>query len=372
GERRPSTLKDVENFAKLADALDYMHIFHPCCNPEDVPQAVRDRYRWQASFNYTEKHVMSAVYSVEALKDVIEMASSIVGGMDELMKNPIMSVIVCSVAPLRHDTINTQILMHCAKNKIPVICSNDVMAGASGPATLAGTIVVTNAETLSGVCLTQLVNPGSPVLMGNVSTIMDMRAGTLAEGAPEQILINLCMAQLSHHYRLPYYGTGGTTDAKIPDAQAGWEKGMTALATALVGSNIVHAFGGLLNSLNLASFEQLVIDDEIAGYITRILRGLDKSSESMALEVIHNVGPGGNFLTTKHTREKWKKAQWMPSISSRIDYERWKKEGAKDAYKVAREKALRILKEHQPTPLEEDVKRKITHIIKEAQQKRRM
>lgn len=365
-EKRSATVKDVEDFSKLTTMLDTMSIFHICCNPEDVPNRVKDLHRWRAAFKYCSKHLMNGIYDIDTLHTLIEAGTIVAGDKKTLVRNPVFSIIITSVGPLTHTELNTDILMECARERIPVIVSNDVMAGASGPVTLAGTVAVTNAETLTGVCIAQLTNPGCPVLMGNTSTIMDMRGGTLAEGAPEQSLINMAMTQLSRYYKIPIYGTGGTTDAKEPNAQSGWEKGITSLLAALSGSNIVHANGGFLDSISSVSLAQLVIDDDISGHITRIMKGMEISDDTLVLDLIDETGPGGNFMIKKHTRQNWKDVQWAPRIAERRNYDAWKREGGKSTYDKAREVATRMLGEYPGPFLDEDVLKEIDKVMDDA------
>jgi len=359
GKRRRTTVRDLQELARLADALDGIHFFMIPLYPHDVPSEQADLHRFWWSLKNTSKHVMGGVYSVKGIRGVIEFAAEISGGREKLKERPIISMVTCVMSPLVLDDTYTRLLMEVARQGIPLVCPAEPMAGTTGPGTLAGTVVLSNAETLSGVVLAQLVNKGTPVIYGTVATTMDMRTGSYLSGNIEMGLINAALAQMAQFYELPIYATAGLSDAKLPDAQAGYEKMGTALLTALAGANFIHDAAGFLEFCTTIAFEQMVIDSEIIEMCMRALKGVEVNPDTLAEEVIREVGPGGNFLAHPHTLRHCRREFFIPFVADRRTRQVWEKEGARDAAARAREKARKILAEHQPLPIPQAREQKI-------------
>jgi trimethylamine--corrinoid protein Co-methyltransferase len=254
--------------------------------------------------------------------------------------------------------------MEFARHGIPVIIYSEPKAGATAPASLAGTLVVSNCEVLSGVALMQAVNPGAPVIYGSVATLMDMRTGSIAFGSPETGLLAACTTQMARSYGLPNMTPGGRTDSKMPDEQAGYEKMRTALMAALAGASLGN-MAGLLESNLVASFEQMVIDDEIIGTIERVNLGVDFDEDALALELIERVGPGGTYISQRHTMDRLRKEHYMPRASDRRYYASWARDGKRTMVDAAREKAKDIIRAHKPCPT--GLESEVAEIIAEAQ-----
>lgn len=243
------------------------------------------------------------------------------------------------------------------------------MAGATGPATLTGLLTQQNAEVLSGIVISQLVNLGTPVMYGNVSSIMDIKTGIIALGAIEAGLINLAWAQMSRYYGIPCRGTAGNTDSKISDVQSGYEKALGLLLVALGGTDFVFDAAGSVNSSLAFSYEQMVIDSEILGMVLRAIEGIEVSKGTLAVDLIGEAGPGGHYLSKKHTLEWFRKEHFIPKISDRNPREKWENAGSKDLRVVARERVKDILDSHQPESLDDDVREELEKIVKEVQKK---
>jgi trimethylamine--corrinoid protein Co-methyltransferase len=369
GKQRASTLKDCENFYRLADALENVHHSTIVVRPRDIPDSVAHVHELLAGLRNTTKTLDAETYGQAVALDSIRMASVVRGGEEELKKRPLLLGFHNPISPLQHSEKLTEALMTYAKYNQPVIVAPEAQAGATAPVTLAGLLAQQNAEVLSGIVIAELVNPGAPVLFGTVSTIMDMKTGNLAYGAIEAGLINVATAQLAHYYGLPCRGTGSGTESKIPDIQAGFEKAMTLMMAALAGINFIFNAAGTLESTLTASFEQAVIDNEICGMMSRALRGIAISDETLAIDVIESVGPGGQFLDQRQTLEHLKKEHYIPTIVNRQKREKWERTGSKDLREVAREEAKRILKEHQPDPLEQDVEQELKKIVNEVEKR---
>jgi len=367
GKRRPATKKDVEDFARVADALENIHYFHTMANPSDVPLEICDLHRWEATLRNTAKHAMGgAVYKTENMPYLIRMCCAVIGDEEKLRKRPIISIIECPVSPLIYDTRGTHNIIEFSKRGLPIMIYSEPQAGASAPVTLAGTLVIVNAEVLSGITIVQLVNPGTPVIYASVATIMDMKAANIAFGSPETGLLSVATTQLARYYNVPNLCAGGRADSKIPDAQAGYEKARNALISALAGSNLNNMAGALESNLKV-SFEQLIIDNEIVGTIKRVIEGIEVTDETLALEVIKKVGPGGLYLAEDHTLKYLKKEHYMPKIDDRRSYGAWEKTGAKNVAEVAKEKAKEILTTYQPEPLSKEIQKELASIIREAE-----
>jgi len=366
GERRYARKTDLENLARIADALESIRYFHTSVTPTDLHPDTVDLQRWAIALGNTEKHCMGgAVYNVDNMPYLIRICEEIAGGEKELQRRPILTATECPVPPLQHDKRPLKGIMEFARKRLPVIIYSEPKAGATSPASLAGTLVVSNAEVLSGVALTQLISPGAPVIYGSVATLMDMRTGSIAFGSPETGLLAACTTQMAHHYGIPNMTPGGRTDSKAPDEQAGYEKSRTTLMAALAGASLGN-MAGLLESNLVASYEQMIIDDEIIGTTERILKGVDFDSEALALEVIDKVGPGGIYLSQRHTLERMRKEHYMPRASDRNYYSVWSKAGSKSIRERARDKAHEILRAHSPEPLDSDVNKAVSSILREA------
>ena len=366
-ERRLALTRDLESFARIADALESVRYFHTSVTASDVPPGITDIHRWATALRNTEKHLMGgAVYNLDNMPYLVRMLQAVAGGEDQLRRRPPITATECPVPPLQHDRRPLCGIMRFAELGLPVIIYSEPKAGATSPASLAGTLVVTNSEVLSGIVLMQLVNPGCPVIYGSVATLMDMRSGGIAFGSPETALLAAATTQLARHYGVPNMTPGGRTDSKVPcDAQTGYEKMRTALMIAMAGGTLGN-MAGLLESNLVASYEQLIVDDEIIGTIERISRGIDFDDDAFAVDLINKVGPGGTYLSQRHTLERFRKEHYMPRISDRAFYAGWRREGARELRDVAREKAKKILASHESSPLDKDVDHELTAILKEA------
>ncbi|ATW26342.1 trimethylamine methyltransferase family protein [Candidatus Formimonas warabiya] len=352
GKKRQTNLSDVRQTAKIVDALDNIHFFVLPVYPAELDQEIVDVNRFYAGLANTSKHVMGGVYSKEGIRKVIKIGEAIMGGKEALRKRPIFSMITCIMSPLKLDAKYTDLMLEVIEAGIPLATPPAPIAGATSPVTLAGTIMQLNVEALSGVILAQIINPGTPVLYSVVPTTADMRTMSFLFGAVENGIMNAVAAQLAQRYQLPIYATAGVTEAKIPDVQSGYEKMSTSLLTALAGANFIHDAAGLIESGMTVAYEQYVIDDEINGMVMRAVRGVEINEDSLALEAVKTVGPGGNYVAQEHTIKYMRSEFFMPQVADRLPRLRWEENGAIDG----REKALRIAKEilrkHKPVPID--------------------
>ena len=296
---------------------------------------------------------------MQGLKDSIAMAELIAGGAEELRRRPIISFIVLMISPLVMDGKYTDFLIEVARKGLPLTVSAEPLSGATAPVTLAGTIAINNAETLAGITLTQLINPGTPVLYGSTASIIDMKEGTYMAGAIESAMINGGIAQMTQFYGLPMYGTAGMSDSKVNDSQAGYESALTAMTVALSGSNFIHDSLGILEMCQTFSYDKMVIDNEILGNVLRVMKGIRVNEDTLAYDVIKAVGPGGHFLADEHTAANVRKEFFMAKIADRQTRVRWQDAGGLTAVERARKAVGKILGKHVPQPVDSSLKAKI-------------
>jgi len=349
GERRTTGVKDVAGYAKMTDALENVAFFVINCYPNDVKTENVDVNRFYHSLSNTSKHVMGGIYTMDGLKEVIRMGEDIAGGKEKLLERPFISFITLMMSPLTIEVTYSDFLIEISRYGLPVAAPSEPLAGATAPVTLAGTVTCNNAESLSGLVLTQLVNKGTPVLYGSTSSIVDMQVGIYMGGAIESSLINAGCAQMAQHYKVPVYATGGMSDSKTVDAQAGYESAATIMGVALAGANYIHDAFGLLEFCTTLSYEKMVVDNEIGGIALRAVEGIEVNRDTIAADVIEEVGPGGQFLSHMHTAKNVRKEFFIPKVSNRQQRGSWEREGCIDTRERARDMARQILKEH-PSP----------------------
>ena len=366
GERRKSTKADLADWTRIADYLDNVHLVWTSVCPGDVPPYMQTLTGFVTALSNTGKHVEHEAMSAREALYEIEIASAIVGGREELRRRPIISASQCPIAPLVFEEGSIEAVIEFARAGIPVSPLPMPLMGETGPATVAGTLVVNNAENLASLVISELASPGAPVIYSCAAGGIDVRTGSAAEGAPEYGIVQMAAAQMARFYNLPSLVCGGCSDSKVPDVQAGFERAMTLTTSILTGADIITGFGGL-NSANTMSPELLVIDNEIVDAIFRVARGFEVNEDTLAVEVIDKVGPGGHFLGQRHTLEYFKKETWIPRLSDRRDFVGWQKAGSRSLDEVAREKAREILATHKVMPLPEDVEKEIGRILKRAE-----
>ena len=356
---RRSGLEDIKKMARLVDALDNIHFYMLNVFPNDLPVEQVDVNRFGAALNRTRKHVMGGVYTVEGVKNVIRMAEIIAGSPEKLKKRPFISMVACNISPFKLDQSYGQLAMEVAKHGIPVVVPAEPLCGATAPVTLAGNLVVLNVDTLIGVMLTQLVNPGTPVLYGSVASITDMRDMKYLSGAIEMGLLNAAAAQMARFYNLPLYSTAGMSDAKTNDIQAGYESALTGLLVALAGGNFIHDAAGFIEFCMTASYDKLVIDNEIIGMVMRAVEGIQVNDETLAFDVLKKAGPGGHFVSNRHTRKFMRTELYQPQLSDRNNRQDWEEEGAKSAQVRATEIVGKILAKPETPVLSSEIRTEI-------------
>jgi trimethylamine--corrinoid protein Co-methyltransferase len=343
GHKRVATLDDLKEIARLADSLENIHIFMLPTYPNDLPVEKVDINRFFAGLDNSRKHVMGGVYTLEGVDQVVKMARIVAGSSRKLRERPIISMITCSISPFKIDSLYGDMLVTIAKAGIPVVCPAEPLCGATAPVTLAGTLTVQVVDSLAGVIISQLANPGTPVIFGSVASSTDLRDLKYITGSVETGLLNAAGAQMAQFYNLPFYATGGMTDSKVIDAQSGYESSITNLLCALAGANFIHDAAGLMEFALTVSHEKLVSDNEILGMVMRAVKGIEVNDETLAFDIMKKVGPGGHFVSSKHTRSHMRKEHYEPILSNREFRERWEEQGSKDVFMRAKERVEEIL-----------------------------
>lgn len=357
GNARPTTLKDLYDVSRLVDQLDNIHFLVKPCVTTDVALEDYNINWFYTCLSASSKHVMSGVNDEKGLLDVIEMASMISGGLDQLQKRPFISIITCfAISPLKLCTQSTRIMQEANRNRIPVVLSSAPMAGSTSPLTMAGTLAQLHAEQLAGIAICQLTHPGAPLLYGGIPGMANLKTMGYLGGAVECGMMNAAIHQLANHIKVPNYNSAGLSDSKIPDAQAGYEKAFTALLASMGGSNYIHHSAGMLESMLTIAHEQYVIDDEIIGNCCKVLKGIEVDEEHLALEVIDTVGPGGNFMTTSHTMAHMRTEYYNGNgVTDRKSREKWEQEGSLDIRQRARDMAKKLIAAPKPSYISDEL-----------------
>lgn len=345
GGYRLTLLRDVAHTAALVDHLDHLRFYIIACQANDAAPNVYHLNDFYHAFNHTTKHVMGGCDTFEGVKQMWELSSLIAGGEDKLRERPFVSVITNPISPLTVEANTLHTLHFCSTHGIPVTCAPAPISGATAPATLAGTLSQMHAEALAGVALVQVFAPGSKVLYGAVPTAMDLRAMEYTMGSVEMAMMNASAVQLARRYTLPIYASAGVTESKRPDIQAGVEKTFSSLMVAMAGADCVHLAAGMLDSGNSISYEQYAIDNEIIGMIHRVLAGIAVNEDTLGLEVIERVGPGGNYVLEDHTVEHMMSEFFYPSLGVRHSFDIWEEKGRPSMLSRAREVVEGILAE---------------------------
>ncbi|MBS1252105.1 MAG: Glycine betaine methyltransferase [Anaerolineales bacterium] len=354
-ERRASVLEDVARAARLCDALDEVDFVMSFALPGDVPNEDAEPQQYYALLHNTVKPaIMTSFSGLAALERMHEMACVVAGGDAAFRERPNYILYGQFVSPLEHDLQAVERLVFCADHEIPFIYIPTIMPGASGPFTLVGSLALATAESLAGLVMHQVQRPGAPFIFGACVSQLDMRTMLFPYGSPEWRLNDLVMAELSRHYGIPVFGTGGATDSKLVDTQAGAEYSVSLLVAAMAGTNLIHDVGYLDSGLT-GSLESIVLGADQIRWVKQFMAGLDVSEDTLAMDVTADVGPAGDFLGHDHTFEHFRELMWEPYVTDRDEYETWAGAGAKDYATRAREYARHVVESHQPHDIDDSV-----------------
>ena len=351
-ERKRFVSENVKTTAALCDALPHFQWCMTIGMADDVPADIADRVIARNVFENCEKPLVFCCKDTNSVKDTYEMALFLCGGKEQFEQAPTIIHYSEPISPLVYFDPAMDKLIYCAENRIPLINFPAPQCAGSSPATFAGALVQASAESLSGLVVHQLVNPGAPFIYGAFTTIMDMRTTIFSYGAVEMSLMTAAMAQMAQHYRIPFFGTAGATDAKFCDAQAGAEAALQILSAATAGSGLVHDCSSWMDHGSVASPEFMVLVHDIVDSVHHYMQGIPVTDETLALDVIHRVGPGGHYLQEPHTMRHFKKVKYS-DIFDRMIYDQWNTAGAKTFEERLQEATLQKM-EHRPEPLSEE------------------
>jgi trimethylamine---corrinoid protein Co-methyltransferase len=361
GIRRTSKLADVCDIARLADAIPEIAFHWVPVSAQDTPIETRGLHEIKAIWENSTKHVQTeSVYNAREARAAIEMAEVIAGGKKELRQRPMLSLMQCSAPPLGHDGGSLDAALLAAEAGIPTGFMTMAACLTTGPATLAGNLAVGNAEVVAATALLQLAYPGAPVFYAAAQTASDLRSGAYTGGGPEDFLFGAAQNALADYYNIPLSMGSFATGAKEPNWQAGIENSLSTFMASLVMSDMLLGVG-LLHGSRIWSFAQMILDCEIFSIIHKTMQGIVVDDETLALDTIAAVGPGGNFLTQKHTRQHMRDV-FLSEFMDRRPYNEWeaKKDDARD---WALDKARKVLASHQPVPLDAQLSTELAKII---------
>jgi len=361
--RREPCLADVKEAAKVGNALNNISIVGAMGVALDVPAPIRDIILTAELIKGTTKPTRCWPVTRGSSRYVLEMYAMLAGGKNALRERPMVETFLEPISPLQLPETGLDVMLEFLEYGQPVSIGPMSMVAGTGPATLAGTLTQENAEILAGIVAIQTMRPGTPVMYGGIPHIMDLRTSICSFGSPEQALMAIAMSQMGKFYGFPIYINVNLTDSKTLDVQAGMEKMGSFVSGALAGADLFgHA--GIVGTDHGASLPWLVIDDEAMEYAKRLTRGFDISPETLALPVIADIGPGGNYLTHDHTLSHFRRELWSPRETwTRDTYDRWVSKGSQDMSSRAIERLNQIMNTHEPDPLDPKLSAEIDRIV---------
>jgi trimethylamine---corrinoid protein Co-methyltransferase len=359
GERRPGRLADIVEATIVCDALENIDFLMSFCMASDFEQETADRRQMRAMLMNSTKPILFVTTEFEGCVDAVRMAELVAGGEEPLRRSPLCACYINVSHPLRHNQEALRKLLFMSGKGLPTTYTPVVLRGGNGPVTAAGAIALANAGELVGLVISQLKREGAPVILtGGVNDMLDMRTTVDAYADPTN---RVMLVELAHSYGLPIFGLTGCSDSKLPDEQAAAEAAFSIILETLAGAQMAHDVGYLDGGMT-NSIEQLVICDELIAYTKHFMRKLEINEDTLALDLIDEIGPDGDFMSAEHTLTYFRE-DWYPKLFDRNNYETWKMKGGKTLRERANARALKILETHKPEPLPEDILRQIDAIV---------
>jgi trimethylamine--corrinoid protein Co-methyltransferase len=367
-DRRPYVKSDVPLVAKVVDALPNIDFCESLGTVNDVHHELGATYEFAGMFPNTSKPIVAWSYDYEDSVDIHKIAVAEAGGQDAFEKRPNYIHYCEPLSPLvsTQDALNK--LIFAAKHRVPLIFTPCPIAGGTAPVTAAGIITQAAAESWMGLTIAQAIQPGLPFIMGGVLSVMDMSNMILSYGAPELSLFMAGLTELAHFVGLPLWQTGGCTDSKTLDEQAAIEGSLSVFFSALSGGDLCHDVGYTESAMTGSVF-QLAMMDESIGYSRRITRGIEVNEETLAVEVIDNVGPNGHYLREQHTRDHYKTEFWYPNLCDRRNYEEWEMMGSTPMRDRVVARVQDILATHEPSPIKPETEKVIQEVLAAAEER---
>ncbi len=362
--RRESLLEDIRRTAVIGDYLPFLSIYEPMVVAHDVPEKVHVATGVKVALENTEKHILSeSTTNAAEARAQVAMASEVLGSAEELRKRHLLSAMLCTISPLSVDGTASDAALVWAENHVPVHITGMAQTGVSGPASVAGDLVVNHAETLAVICMLEAHEPGAPAIYGSVLSGMDPKTGAYMGSSPESDLLAIGSIEMAKYLHLPDSVGGYGSTAKIPGVQASLEHMLSAVVCANYGGEVVNGLGEPAGS-TLLSYEQILLDHEIAAMIVKVYQGFRVDEDELAVDLIKKVGIGGSYLAQRHTLDRVRQ-MFVPMLWDTNPYDSWVAHGKKDPMVLAREKTDWILKNHTPKPLPRDTVRRLDGIVRE-------
>ncbi len=360
---RRATTEDYIKYSKLVSRLEHIASQATAVVPSDVPENISDSIRLYYSLMLCEKPVVTGAFTIDAFSIMRDLQLAVRGNKEELKNKPLTVFSVCPTSPLKWSDVTSQNLVDCAVNNIAVEYISMPMAGFIAPVTLVGTLVQHTAETLSGVVITQLTNPGAPALYGGSPAIFDIRYETTPMGAIETQMIDCAYSEIGKYLGLPTQAYISLSDAKQLDAQAGLESSLGASLAALSGINNISG-PGMLDFENCFSLEKLVVDNEICGMVFRMIRGIEPKDDFPSLPRFEELLKEQHLLISKHTRRHLKEEHYFPGPTiERANRQRWYEEGSRTLSERAKAQVEKLINDYKPSRLNDDTKEELTKLM---------
>jgi trimethylamine--corrinoid protein Co-methyltransferase len=339
---RKAVTDDVVRLARLTDACEHIHFQSTALISADVPEIVADSYRLYLGLLYSAKPIVTGTFRTAGFKPMLDMLIAVRGGAEALRRRPLAIFDACPSPPLKWSNLTAQSLIDSARAGIPSELISMSLTGATAPVTLGGALVQHTAENLSGLVICQLARKGAPVIFGGSPASFDMRKGTTPMGAIETMMIDMAYAQIGKRLKLPTHAYMGLSDAKIQDAQSGFETGMGAVLAALAGINVISG-PGMMDFESTQSPEKLLIDNDICGMVYRLLDGVAQRDDPLAAHLFDGIRPDTQFLAMPHTRKWYRIEHRMANLADRDTYDAWEGAGRKSIGDRAAEQARALL-----------------------------
>jgi trimethylamine--corrinoid protein Co-methyltransferase len=366
GKKRRAQAKDVGMFSKISDYAPNIDFVMSMGLASDVPGDLVDLHHFSEMVKNTTLPILFTAANLIRLKDIHMMCIAVRGSEEKFEREPFVVHYSEPISPLQHSKDGLQKLLYCADHSIPITYPSGTSLGATAPVTIAGAMVMSNVEFLGGLVLGQLKRKGAPFIYGGGNSAIDMRTTSYTYAAPEDWLNGMINRELSAYYDLPCFGEGGCCDAEIFDEQAASEATSSLWLCSLIGQNLIHDVGYAGKGLT-GSCETLLLSDEVISQVKRFLRGVQVDEDAMAVDVLHRIGPGGNFLTDDHTLKHFRTELWNSTYFNKTSYNQWVEDGEKPLRQVLNEQVQWILKNHTPTQINSSVEEAIEDIINNAE-----
>jgi trimethylamine--corrinoid protein Co-methyltransferase len=366
GERRRARRGDPATTALVCDALEHIDYVMGLGLIGDVEPELAPVIEFAEMIANTTKPVLPWAYTLDNMADIYAIALAVAGSEEAFRLRPNFAFFTTFQAPLQHTDADLANSLWAAERGIPIIYLGGGCAGSTAPITGAGLFVIYLAGALSGLAIIQLKQRGTPVCIGGVPEPMNLATGAPVYGAPEMSLYSAALSDISRYLGVPFMGTAGASESKVVDLQAAIESTVQVLLSGLSGASLVHDVG-FLDCADIGSLEMLIMNDEIIGMTRRILRGVEVSDDTLMLDLIDQVGPAGQFMSTKETARRCRTEIWMPTLMDREKWVNWQAAGATTMNDRIRAKLRSILETHRPAPLPDETAERIAAIVQAAE-----